>query len=222
MTVVKCGKGLLDYSQGRLKACPACGWSGSEEERVAFIELEQAGRNDEQESKSRQPTKKQVFVSYAPSDASYAQLIAERLADSNCIVWVDIHVEPGIEAQDEERKKIDDAFHRCAGRLMTTSKWLEAGAPHLAIADCIRSGAALFLISDAFVKNPQCRFLATNAIRVSGESGRKRIILVIVGKFDSTLNPEELRGLNSFDLTTGPVDQRVEELIRNLKTLDME
>jgi hypothetical protein len=92
-----------------------------------------------------------------------------------------------------------------------------------ALDEASRQGFVLHLLSPAAFASAYIETIATHAFH---ESKRMNVLPVIVAPFEREEMPVELRyvlaGIQYFDLTTGPFEERVEELIRNLKTREME
>ena len=63
---------------------------------------------------------------------------------------------------------------------------------------------------------------AAYALQLAARSRRSNVVPVIAAPFPHEALPPALANLQSFDLTTGPLDERLAELIRSLKTREME
>jgi hypothetical protein len=60
------------------------------------------------------------------------------------------------------------------------------------------------------------------ALQLAAQSRRSNVVPVIVAPFAREALPPALANLQWFDLTAGPLEERVAELIRSLKTREME
>ena len=136
-----------------------------------------------------------VFLSYSHSDHAFAKRIGVALRNHDYGVWTDAELRPGaVWATDIEA----------------------------AIEESVKHGFVLLLLSEASLNSQFCRRENLRALERAAASGRSNVVPVIVSKFDRSAIPRELQSIQWFDLTTGPFDERVEELIRNLKIRDME
>ena len=135
-----------------------------------------------------------VFLSYARQDEAPAARIRHALERHDYHVWTEADIELG-------------------------ENW--AGAIGAAVDKAARKGFVLLLLSEAPLRSQYCQHETLYALQRAAVSGRSNVVPVIVSPFDRTSLPSELRSIQWFDLTTGPFDDRVEELIRNLKSREM-
>lgn len=134
-----------------------------------------------------------VFLSYAHADASVAMRIQEALVKHDYRVWSDEDLLPG-------------------------SDW--ASATRTAFDEAAKHGFVLLLMSASLLKSKHCHREIEHAMNMRGN-----IVPIAIERLDISEYPPSLQYisyLTCFDLTTGPFDDRVEELIRNLKTREME
>lgn len=137
-----------------------------------------------------------VFLSYSRRDQEVAERIQCALLRHDYHVWFD----------KEEVASIDD----WAVRNRTA---LDEAATH---------GFVLVLLSAYSLSSPYCKAEIESALRVAQSSQRSNIIPVVITPSICENLPRQLFNIQWFDLATGPFDERVEELIRNLKTREME
>ena len=142
-----------------------------------------------------------VFLAYAQQDEETAERVRRALLRHDYRVWSDELVAPG------------DAWHP---------------AINSAIDDAVSAGFVLVLLSPAAFESRKCRWEFDYAFNRWMQSPKSNIIPVIVAPFPDEAVPwswsdqMEFQCIQRFDLTTGSFDERVEELIRNLKTREME
>lgn len=91
-----------------------------------------------------------------------------------------------------------------------------------AIDDAIERGFVLVLLSPASLASQWCKQETVYALQLAARSQRSNVIPVVITPFARESLPPQLADIQWFDLTTGPFDQRAQELIRNLKTREME
>jgi hypothetical protein len=90
------------------------------------------------------------------------------------------------------------------------------------INEAVQQGFVLLLLSEASLQSQFCRHEALHALERAAASGRSNVVPVIVSQFDRSALPRELQSIQYFDLTTGPLDERMRVLIRDLKAREME
>jgi hypothetical protein len=141
-----------------------------------------------------------VFLCYARQDLDIAERIRRALLAHEFGVWFDMD------------------------SLRAGEDW--ANATQQAIQNAAARGFVLVLLSPASLASRWCKHEAEYALQFAARSQRSSIIPVIVEALAPALGPSSLdsnlANIQRFDLTTGPFDIRVEELIRNLKTREME
>lgn len=136
-----------------------------------------------------------VFLSYAGQDHESAELIRRALEQHDYAVWGDTDIPP-------------------------SGDWANATSP--AIDNAVAQGFVLVLLSPASLTSIYCKHETEYALQLAARSQRSNVIPVIVAPFAHESLPLQLSHIQWFDLTTGPFDQRVQELIRNPKTREME
>ena len=138
-----------------------------------------------------------VFLShsYVQRDHECAERIRAALLEHDYRVWSDSALKPG---QDF------------------------AATIHAAIDDAAALGFVLLLLSPASLASPSCKQETEYALQLAAKSQRSNVIPVVVAPFMRGALPLQLTNIQWFDLTTGPFEERVEDLIRNLKTREME
>ena len=136
-----------------------------------------------------------VFISHAQSDNAVARCIQEALVSHDYRVWDQRDLRPG---------EVWDA---------------QIGA---AIDEAAKHGFVLLLLSPSSLSSRWCKAETQYALGRVKQSKRCNIVPVIVTQFNRGALPKELRAIQWFDLTNGRFEDRVEELIRNLKARDME
>jgi len=137
-----------------------------------------------------------VFLSYSRRDQEVAEQIQRALLGHDYRVWFD----------KEEVASID----HWADRNRTA---LDEAASH---------GFVLVLLSAHSLSSPYCKVEVESALEVARHSKRSNVIPVLITESMRDCLPGQLFNSQWFDLTTGPFEERVEELIRNLKTREME
>ena len=136
-----------------------------------------------------------VFLSYARSDAATAELIHSALTKHGYSVWSDSKALPGEAWEEIIRSAIDDAVER---------------------------GFALVLLSPASLTSEWCKYEVDYALQLASRTRRSNVIPIVIAPFAKDALPDQLAKIQWFDLTTGPFEERVEALIQNLKTREME
>ena len=136
-----------------------------------------------------------VFLSYARQDQKIADRIRRALQNHDFSVWFDSAVRPGQDLSSVLHSAIDDAVTR---------------------------GFVLVLLSPASLASEWCNHETEYALQLAARSRRSNVIPVVVAPFSHEALPPQLANIQWFDLTVGPLGERVEELIRNLKIRDME
>lgn len=136
-----------------------------------------------------------IFLSYARPEREIAERIRRALQAHDYGVWFDEAVTVG---QD----------------------W--AAALHSAINAAVTRGFVLVLLSPASLASQWCKRETEYALQLAARSQRSNVIPVVVAPFAREALPPPLANLQWFDLTAGPFEERVEELIRSLKTREME
>jgi hypothetical protein len=136
-----------------------------------------------------------VFLSYARHDREIAERIWRALQAHDYSVWFDEAVTAGQDL---------------------------AAALHSAIDAAVARGFVLVLLSPASLASQWCKHETEYALQLTARSQRSNVIPVVVAPFAREALPPALASLQWFDLTEGQLEERVEELIRNLKTREME
>ena len=136
-----------------------------------------------------------VFLSYARQDTSIAERICQALLKHDYRVWSEAD-------------------------LMAGTNW--ASGVSSAIDEAVKHGFVLLLLSEASLKSDWCRKETEYALARVSKSSRSNVVPVIIEQFNHAMLPLQLRHIMYFDLTTGPFEDRVEELICNLKKREME
>jgi len=96
------------------------------------------------------------------------------------------------------------------------------------IDEAIEHGFVLLLLSEASLKSRYCRQEALYALEKAAASRRCNVVPLVISNFQvikESLPPGlmfALGGLQWLDLSAGPLDDRIAELIKNLKTREME
>lgn len=80
----------------------------------------------------------------------------------------------------------------------------------------------LVLLSPASLASGWVKHETEHALQLAARSRRSNVVPVIIAPFAAELLSPQLANIQWFDLTTGPFEARVEELIRSLKTREME
>lgn len=136
-----------------------------------------------------------VFLSYARQDREIAERIRHELLLHDYSVWFDASLGSG-------------------------EDW--ASTLDLAIDDAVARGFVLVLLSPASLTSEWCKHETEYALELAAKSERSNVIPVVVAPFASAALPPQLVGLQWFDLTEGRFEERLEELIHNLKVREME
>jgi hypothetical protein len=136
-----------------------------------------------------------VFLSYAHQDREVADRIQSALLRHDFQVWLDSAISSGQDWASVIQSAIDDA---------------------------VRRGFVLLFLSPASLTSQWCKHETEYALRLAGQSHRSNVVPVFIEPFALETLPLALRNIQWFDLTTGPLEERVEELIRNLKMREME
>ena len=136
-----------------------------------------------------------VFLSYTTQDSAIAERIRAALERHDYRVWDDTSVGAGADWASAIRTAIDDA---------------------------VNEGFVLLLLSPESVSSQWCHAATLHALQRAAQSARSNIIPVIIAPFDPSALTPQLRMIQWFDLTTGQFDERMEELIANMKTREME
>ena len=136
-----------------------------------------------------------VFLSYARQDQKITERIRRALQNHDYSVLFDSAVRPGRD-------------------------W--SSVLHSAIDDAVARGFVLVLLSPASLTSQWCKQKTEYALELAARSRRSNVIPIVVASFAHDALPPHLANLQWFDLTTRPFDARIEELIRSLKTREME
>ncbi|MDR3690911.1 MAG: toll/interleukin-1 receptor domain-containing protein [Fimbriimonas sp.] len=138
-----------------------------------------------------------VFLSYAyvQEDHEIADQIRRALLKHDYRVWSDSELKSGLNFEATIQLAIDDA------------------ADH---------GFVLLLLSPSSLASPSCKHETEYALQRAGRSLQSNVIPIVVAPFAHNALPLQLAKIQWFDLTTGPFDERIEELIRDLRIRDME
>lgn len=160
-----------------------------------FINLYQEDLESQHYKIERLCKRATVFLSYAHSDRMVATKISDAVRKHDYGVWTDAELQPG-------------------------EDW--AAVLGAAIDKAVQHGFVLLLLSKASLQSQFCRQETIYALKRVTASGRSNVVPIIIEKFDRTALPSDLQAIQYFDLTTGPFDERIEALIDNLKTREME
>jgi len=138
-----------------------------------------------------------VFLSYARHDLPVAKRIAETLKQADYRVLDGEDLNPELNIGDTLLFQIDEA---------------------------IAMGFVLVLMSPHSVTSEWCKFETEYALRKAQASRVSNVVPVLIKDRTAVLAslPPTLKTLQHFDLTSGDFDERMRELIRNLKTIEME
>ncbi len=136
-----------------------------------------------------------VFLSYSHHDREIADRIRQALEQHDYSAWLDTAIPPG-----------DD--------------W--AAAIRSAIDDAVARGFVLVTLSPASLASQYCKHGTEYALELAARPPRSNVIPVVIRPFAPGGLSPALAHHKWFDLTTGPFEERVEELIRSLKTREME
>lgn len=91
-----------------------------------------------------------------------------------------------------------------------------------AIDEAVTLGFVLVLLSPASLTSQWCRYETEYALKLAAQSQRSNVIPVVIAPFPLESLPPQLANIQWFDLTTGVFEQRKMELIRSLKTREMQ
>ncbi|MCH7229102.1 toll/interleukin-1 receptor domain-containing protein [Haloferula sp. A504] len=136
-----------------------------------------------------------VFLSYGRKDEATVQRIRHTLEQHDYAVWKQSEIP-------------------CGGYWNT--------AFYSAIDEAIARGFVLVLLSPASLTSEFCKQETEYALQRAEESQQSNVIPVVISPLAQESFPPQLANIQCFDLTTGPLEDRVEDLIRNLKTREME
>lgn len=137
-----------------------------------------------------------VFLSYSRRDKDVAEQIQRALLRHDYCVWFDKEEVASMDAWDvRNRTALDEAATQ---------------------------GFVLVLLSAHSLSSPYCQAEVEAALQIAGRSQRSNVIPVVITPSIMELLHSQLFNIQCFDLTSGPFDDRIEELIRNLKTREME
>lgn len=135
-----------------------------------------------------------VFLSYARQDHEIAERLRSALLQHEFGVWFE-------------------------GADIAGEAWDQIGK---ALNEAVLSGFVLVLLSPASLTSEWCKHETEYALQLVARSRRSNVIPIVVAPFAHDALPAHLANLQGFDLTTGPFEARVPELIRILKTREME
>ena len=136
-----------------------------------------------------------IVPAYARQHRKIAERIRRALQNHDYSVWFDSAVRPGRD-------------------------W--SSVLHSAIDDAVARGFVLVLLSPGSLTSQWCKQETEYALQLAARSRRSNVIPIVVAPFARDALPPCLANLQWFDLPTGPIDVRVEEPIRSLKTREME
>jgi hypothetical protein len=137
-----------------------------------------------------------IFISYAKLDLEVAERIRRALLLHDYRVWFDTHsLGAGTDLFSDIRSAIDGA---------------------------VAQGFVMVLLSPASLASQFCRQETEYALKLAAQSRWSNVFPIVVAPFARVALPPHLANIQWFDLTTGPFDERIQELIRNLKTREME
>jgi len=91
-----------------------------------------------------------------------------------------------------------------------------------AIDKAISRGFVLLLLSPASLESDWCRRETQYALNLMSRSRLSNVVPVIVKPLSIGSLPIQISKLQVFDLTVGKYEERIEELVRNLRTREME
>jgi hypothetical protein len=117
-------------------------------------------------------------------------------------------------------KRFRQALVKHDYRVWTDENLQPASETRTALEEAAKHGFVLVLLSHSLLQSKYCQSEISHALQIQGN-----IIPVTIDAIDwSELPPpiQYISYLQFFDLTTGPFDERIEELIRNLKTREIE
>lgn len=138
-----------------------------------------------------------VFLSYARKDQEIAERIRRALLLHDYRVWFD-------------------------AASLGTSEGDFVSVIQRAIDEAVARGFVLVLLSPDSLASQWCKHETEYALQLAARSQRSNVIPVIVAPFAREALPLQLTNLQWFDITKGRFEERMEELIRNLKARDME
>jgi len=136
-----------------------------------------------------------VFLSYARQDREVADQIQQALIRHDYQVWRDSEIKPGEGVANVIQSAIDDAVKR---------------------------GFVLVLLSPASLTSQWCKHETEYGLRLAAQSHKSNVIPVVIAPFAHEDIPLQLAIIQWFDLTSGPLEARIEELIEHLKGREME
>ena len=136
-----------------------------------------------------------VFISHSQHDRVVARRIHEALVRHDYRVWDERDLKPG------------EAWAKQIGT---------------AIDDAVARGFVLVLLSPDSLTSQWCKHETEYALQLAARSQRSNVVPVIVAPFAREALPPQLTNLQWFDLTKCRFEERMEELICNLKARDME
>jgi hypothetical protein len=91
-----------------------------------------------------------------------------------------------------------------------------------AISEAVERGFVLVLLSPASLASRWVKHETEYALPLAARSQWSNVVPVIIAPFAHEALSPQLANIQWFDLTTGPLEARIEELIRSLKTREME
>lgn len=136
-----------------------------------------------------------IFLSYSHLDYETAERIRQVLEKHDFDVWSPSAIRPGVEFVEAIKSEIDNSLSH---------------------------GFVLVLLSELSLKSKWCRLETKYALQHAAASRQSNVIPVIIKQFDLSLLPPELRYIQFFDLNKGPFNERMSELIKDLKSREME
>ena len=138
-----------------------------------------------------------IFLSYARPDADDARRIGTALTRADFRVFQDIAAIPGGDFQAAIQSTLDES---------------------------LANGFVLLLLSANSLASQFCRAETEYALRRAQASERSNVVPVLIKDGSRVLRtlPAELAAVQCFDLTSGDFEHRMAELIRILKTRQME
>lgn len=137
-----------------------------------------------------------VFISYSRSDIQIARKIQQKLLEYDYSVWID---ETDISVGDNWSEEI-----------------------HSVIDKAVKRGFVLVLLSPALLTSRWCKSETEYALKLASIHGKSNIIPIVIAPFDHGIIPPELTNIQWFDLTTEPIEQRIEELVTFLKKQEIQ
>ena len=139
-----------------------------------------------------------IFLSYTSADADVAKRVSATLLSADFRVFQDsINISSGEKYQAVIQSSLDES---------------------------LANGFVLLLLSAASLTSQFCKQETEYALRRAYASQRSNIVPVLVRDSSRVLHslPAELADVQCFDLTTGDFEHRMAELVRILKTREME